>query len=453
MKSPDSGKHYTIPHIGLPPLYSLKQKNEPDPVRFLSDLPVHHKNFTFDDRYVQRWLKQDLYPGGDTCYQEVKRVNPGITFTLSAVDPVVSRARAFKTFEAAYEAYDLLMDDILREHVEKWPLHQIGCTLSGGLDSTHLALRISRIVREKKPDFVLPTYSLFGESGQKPCDLPYIEAALKTGRFSGKMIDIDAEPNPFSPPSRGLQAVDEPMMIGNWFLTEWCYREAEKDGIRYLVEGLGGDAILPHGREQLQPLLLRGEFAGYASAFRRLYGYDERPTFGKWLWGIWKFGLRPPVKMAMWKLLPPYRAKYLDPVEKEYWKQLGINAVKESKNWYFRMPEWVFRSAWDRYLFQLKFEGASYKYSDFHKIANAYNLEPVYPFHDMRIVRFFIGIIQNPHIEYPYSRPFTRTIFKDEIPALFHRNDKGDFSPIFHKFTGHGNTFRHYIEITRPFRA
>lgn len=133
----------------------------------------------------------------------------------------------------------------------------IGCTLSGGLDSSSVACTARNVLVGKGE--LLHTFSAIFP-GLPERDLPkiderqFMQAVLATGGFASHFTEADRL-SPLLEIERILWHFDRPFMAPNAYINWEICRTARQRNVRVMLDGCEGDITISHGFEYLQELL------------------------------------------------------------------------------------------------------------------------------------------------------------------------------------------------------
>lgn len=133
-----------------------------------------------------------------------------------------------------------------------------GAMLSGGLDTSIVVGYAGKILNEegKVP---LKTFSaIFDEI--KECDEQnYIKKVISKVGTQPYYVHAD-ELDPLNEIDSYLWHADSPRVYENTFMFWEIFREASKNGVNVLLDGIDGDSIVGHGKEIYRELFFRGEW-------------------------------------------------------------------------------------------------------------------------------------------------------------------------------------------------
>ena len=126
-----------------------------------------------------------------------------------------------------------------------------GSMLSGGLDSSSVSC-IANIIL-KKQNRKLKTFSATFDSVPESNERYFIEKVLSSDKFDYYLINAD-EIGPLNEINSYFKYGDQLIIFPNTFMTWNINREAKKQGVRILLDGLEGDIVVSHGKGFLKDL-------------------------------------------------------------------------------------------------------------------------------------------------------------------------------------------------------
>ncbi len=292
--------------------------------------------------------------------------------------------------------FRLLLEDSIRLRLRSDV--KLGTALSGGLDSSSIALSMHQLTPEQE----INTFSIV--YNQKPIsEKPYLDAVLKRGNFQSyqasptwddlEMIENDV-----------IWHQEEPVNGFSIYAQHLLFRSAAKQNVKVMLDGQGADEIL----------------AGYEKFFFVLLKkYKTHPL--KLIRLLWQIHNRHRLDFKqVWNGLKQYYSKsqsHLPP-----WLNLPIN----TDHFFRRSPDDCLRSTSKNLLFELGL-GALLRYED--KNAMAFGIESRVPFLDHRLVEFCLSLPSSFKIRNGIRKWILRESLKDQLPeSLYKRYDKLGFA-------------------------
>ena len=116
--------------------------------------------------------------------------------------------------------------------------HRVGSTLSGGIDSSSVVCTTRELLRDELQE-PLHTISLVDADESKCGETPYIQEVLR----GGWVVPHVVRSNEVTNLEKEMGEADEPFEISACFTNWFVFFEAQKSGIRVLLDGVSGDHI------------------------------------------------------------------------------------------------------------------------------------------------------------------------------------------------------------------
>ncbi len=187
-----------------------------------------------------------------TCFSMIKRLPPAQVAQVS-VDGVFQK-NEYWTLDPEREL-DLGKDDnyaeAFREHFTTAvarcipPSGNVGSTLSGGLDSSSIALTAAKLLKERGVG-PLHTYSAVFPSSPIADETEFIDAvAASENIFATRFAPGELSPLQAVIPT--IQNLPQPFFAPNIFLSIEACKACNHDGFRVLLDGSDGDTTVGHG--------------------------------------------------------------------------------------------------------------------------------------------------------------------------------------------------------------
>lgn len=165
-------------------------------------------------------------------------------------------------------------------------VHPVGAALSGGLDSSSIAV----VAREHRPA-PLPVFSaqfaglpphLLALSDERS----FVEAVVETGGFDLHVIEA-CERGPFTEFDRMNWYLEDHFRTINLYLHWGMFEAAQQAGVRVFLDGSDGDTVVSHGYDRFAELALRGDWPRFVEEARAF------PDASAQRWFAWEYGAVP----------------------------------------------------------------------------------------------------------------------------------------------------------------
>ena len=128
----------------------------------------------------------------------------------------------------------------------------IGSMLSGGLDSSFTTCIAQKILKNESKKR-LKTFSAYFDSVPESNERYFIEKVLSSEEFDSYYINADKF-GPLDEIEAYLKHADHPYIPPNTFMSWNICREANKNNVRILLDGIEGDVTVSHGEGYLSEL-------------------------------------------------------------------------------------------------------------------------------------------------------------------------------------------------------
>ena len=377
-----------------------------------------------------------------TFYQDILRLAPASTMTVTvkgtqrrcywSLDP--DRDLRLKSDDQYSEAFREIFTDSV--HCRLRSAFPVGSTLSGGLDSSSITCTARDLLAGRRDDS-LHTFSAIFPSlperdRRKIDERQFVDAVVAMGGLTPHYIRADCL-GPLEDMKRVIWHEDEAVMAPNLYMHWGLYKEAQKQGVRVMLDGIDGDTTVSHGLGYLAELTERGRWITLlreATALSRKasryfppwkvvweYGCDPIiPEKYKRLWR-WTRGLSQSMTLPV-SIINPSLAKRVGLLERAQ----ALQAKQGLRVSSARQEHWQGLSSG---LLPYVLEMAD-------KAAAAFSVDPRYPFCDRRLVEFCLAVPANQKLHDGWTRMIMRRAMAGVLPnEVRWRTGKANLSPNF----------------------
>jgi asparagine synthase (glutamine-hydrolysing) len=275
-------------HFGMRPLYYhhspgrfLSFASEPRAILVLPQTP-----YRINEGRIADFLVNEL-EGIDktsTFFEEVYRLPPAHTLTVT---PGGMTQRRYWTLEPgpelrlpSNEAYAEAFLDVFREAVRcrLRAAGPVGSMLSGGMDSGSV-VAVAREILAEEGRGPLPTFSAVGPDPATCVETRTIHAALTMEGLDPRLVRHDRLDALMPELEELTWELDEPF-DGHMTLPRALYLAAHRQGLKVLLDGVGGDVVLGEG-SHIARLLRRGRWlrAWHAAAGQERFWGKAYPAW------------------------------------------------------------------------------------------------------------------------------------------------------------------------------
>lgn len=411
--------------------------------------------WTIRDEQVGDYLAVLQPPPETTFYTSVYRLPPG-----HAIDVRPGRVRTWAYWELdpereirdasdgqVAEAFAERFDEAVRCRLRS--NRPVGAYLSGGLDSSSIAVTARDLRRRGAPEAgagPLQTVSTVYDRFPSCDERRYMQAVLEQGGFDPLFIRAD----PVTPLD-GLEDLvalhDEPFLAPNLPVKWHEHRLVAESGPTVLLDGHGGDEIVSQGAARLHELARAGNWltlAGEVRGLSRVYG--ETGAAQRWASLVWREAVQPRIQTRGWmrfvarllrkvggrlRSLSPAAVRRplgsLDIVAPGFRKQIQLEERRRTYLDQQRRVEKTARAQHYRHL-MLPMQGQALEILD--RTARARGLEVRFPFFDRRLVEFCLALPADQKLRNGYGRYILRAAMHERLPdPVRTRLSKVDFTP------------------------
>lgn len=419
-------------HLGVRPLYyhvtpaRFACASEIKALLALPDVPR-----TVNDGRVAEFLALVESEGKDaTCFQDIWRLPPGHWLRVTpdaltvqpywALDP--ERTITLRSDAEYAEAFRAIFADAVRCRLRT--TQPAGVILSGGLDSACTTVMAREVGRGTPP---LHTFSAFFTSPGDTDERPFIDAILRDGGLTPHRIDG----NDLGFDAAGLAHIARQQEEPFWYaflLVLWrLYALAQTQGVRVLLDGVDGDAVVAScSAAYLRELRRAGDwrtFAAQVDGAARLLRPGDPAGYARYWAGRLRDHIAEPLLLAparrgwaSFTRTPPPLAPYIAP-------SLAARTNLSARLARTASVSPTVRQCHYRSLTQSAFP---YHLEMLNRAAAAFGLEHRHPFFDKRLVEFSLALPPTQRYDRGQTRGVLRRALAGLLPdAIYQRPGKG----------------------------
>ena len=385
-----------------------------------------------NETMVGHYLAVDMSDEVHTFYEAIHHIPPAYTMVVAQDSSHLTRywevdsttTLRYKSSEDYAEHYRDLLKETIQCRLRS--VHPVGVSLSGGLDSSVLTCLMAEMMTKlSNPQDALRCYSYVFNSCRRCDERRYIDPVIDRAKQSFPTTSIKINGDALYPtPMDASWPVDKayPFQDPYTYLVRGILNQAQKDGVRVMINGFFGDDLYSGGEYLFADLWWKGQFL---NSWRVFKNYREKINFKHDLIDYGLRGLIPPLVKKWYRTINP---------NKPGWKawihpQLITEAGLDRQNGYhsrFRSPGR--ESRYDA----LFFTGYALSVTSYKKLARVFGMEYRFPYFDRRIVEFFLalpaGIVDLPGV----TRKILRDAMVDCLPeSVRTRQGKGSLQEVF----------------------
>ena len=359
-----------------------------------------------DEQRIAEYLDLRFDDAERTFHRALRRLPGGCTLTLRDGKIAIRRywsPRNVKPLrlrggDAAYaEGYREHFLRAVRERMQVAHPSELGAMLSGGLDSSAIAC-VARDELRAAGAPPLPVISWIFSDVMEADEREFQEPVLAAGGMRPLTLDsAHAGASPWT--DLELLLPDGPPYAPNFYLNTEAAKLARSQGIRVLLDGLGGDVTVSRGGTRFVELFTRGRAITLARELRALA--TRRGTTESLPRLFFANVAAPLAPRALLRLLSRLRRRqYAEPRR--------------------------FFSVRDEHLFQLESPFLAEGLELFDRVLAPFGIEGRYPFFDRRLAEYCLSLPADQKLADGYSRMVARRAMEGILPeAVRWRAGKG----------------------------
>jgi asparagine synthase (glutamine-hydrolysing) len=308
----------------------------------------------------------------------------------------------------------------------------VGCELSGGLDTSSVACVASELLAQERTG-PLHTFSAVYTEAPESDESYFIDLVLAKGGFEPHKVPVEFL-SPLQTPRRVLWDADEPSILGGLSMPWGLVSEANRQGVRILLNGYDGDTVVSHGIGRLAELAYAGRWITLykeIDAFSRELGWSRRSILRS---RVLK-PLAPDILQQAWWVLHgrnPWSQSggmYSGAINEDFARRIGVHERDHAEDGSLDIPESVRLSR--RWHMQGLLHGVNqYMMEVTGKIGATLNVENRYPFFDRRLVELCLALPPDQKLSRGWARIVLRRALADVMPdEIRWRKSKGNLTP------------------------
>jgi asparagine synthase (glutamine-hydrolysing) len=421
-------------HLGVRPFYYYDSPSlfafgsEIKALLYLPEVPSR-----LNETRVADYLLGDFQDYSSTFYRNILRLPPAHTAVVSqtiirissywALDP--TREIRLASDDEYAEAFRETFHEAVRCRLRT--IVPVGSLLSGGLDSSSIVCAARQLLPKNQ---TLHTFSAVFPNTPSCDERPYIQAVCRGGSLSSHLVEGDSL-LPLDDMVQVWGYEDEAFYAPNLFLHRALYRQAQKEGIRIILDGLDGDTTVSHGLAYLGDLAQSGRWFEALREARALSQRLNRPA-----WRLFRaYLLSPHVPTLLrrsWRTIRPVNGpmKIKRVLRQSFLARAGLDRrnVQEADD----LPHEGIPPSRARHFQTLSRGLIPFCLEVANRSAAAFCLEPRYPFFDRRLVELCLALPGDQKLRGGWTRFVLRRAMEGILPEEIQwRSSKADLSPNF----------------------
>lgn len=241
---------------------------------------------------VADFLLLELKDAAATPYQGMHRLPPAHTLRITkdratlapywTLDP--DRDVVLDSDEAYVAEFRRLFEQAVRARMRT--AFPIGSHLSGGMDSSSVAVVAREVLRERG-GLPLPTISSRFETVLDSDEREFYETVIAQGDIAPHYVALDAY-GPLSEWEELAEVEDDIYTGGNHYLIWYLKKTSAEAGLRVVLDGMDGDTVVSHGMPYVSELALQGRWTEMTDLMHAMNSRFEGPVHDKVLdWHVY----------------------------------------------------------------------------------------------------------------------------------------------------------------------
>lgn len=445
-------------HYGVRPFYYYQSSHlfafasEAKALFCLPDVPRR-----LNELRIGQHLAMDVGDNAQTFYQEVQRLLPAHTLTVSWEQGQMRRYWSLDPQReiqlASDEEYAAAFGEVFTEAVRcrLRTAGPIGSMLSGGLDSSAVTCVAGKLLQAAGRPSLVTVTAVYG--GLPECDeSAFTNAVLATGHLQPYQVDMMTV-SPLADWAQVQWHGDEPVTSPTTYIPWRLNRLAAAQGVGVLLDGVDGDSAVSHGHGLLAELAWAGQWARFAQEARATGQHDNLPSapallgaygtpylealadgwrwwqFGREVrqirryfavsgWNLWRrYGLRRVLPRAVvagwqrWQKRPSAWEEATAIIRPEFARQINLHH-------YLDTEIVSFKSSREEHYYALNLNMHPYGLELADRTGNAFGIESRHPFADRRLLEFCLALPAEQKLFQGWTRVVLRRALQGILPPL-----------------------------------
>ncbi len=367
-------------------------------------------------------------PSSETFFKNIYNLGPAKTLELCESNIEINSYVP----EVNYTAKDV--KEIFFEAIDATKDENFGCMLSGGLDSSSISIASQILNKEPLNVFSIVFPQSKSASRNSADEEEYSTEVANSYDMKHEKITV-TEFNFIENIKKNIEYYDEPYMATNTYIYEKVFEQAQKKGIKVILDGTDGDSVISHGTEifryygetfQIKKLLHEKKAYDYLhnrkfSVLKTILSFVIKPKLPKFLLRLYKRIRNQDFFVYQNNLLHKNFKKDLTDL---YSSVDEIHEIDQSFNNFSKKAHYqmVYKSHWHEV------------FNILNTIGGKYGIEVRYPFFYQGLVDFCIKTPVHKKIKNGVTRYYFREGLKKILPKkIYQRQSKSDLSPLFLK--------------------
>ena len=381
---------------------------------------------------VCRCLKNQFDEPEETLYRNVYRLPPSYFMEAGMeglhkkqywdIDPALEIR--YRTNEEYVEHFLDLFEDAVRSCMRNYG--PSGALLSGGLDSSSIVCIAKKLSqRGRLPENGFETFSMIYDN--LPCDeRPYIDEIVTQCEFKSNYFNFE-DILPWLDLDQSKKYSDV-LYLPTLYDFAPLLEKAQQNGIRVMLDGLGGDDLFAPGYNHLADYFRRGSIY---KCLMQLY-WDTKISSYSSASLFLNYCLVPVIPRPIKKMLKPLVNLFRKNGIPSWINKSVIQGIEQNQD---DTPPCYSRK-FPTYSQQRIYDGLrlgwnnNFALDSFERFASYFSMEIRHPFFNRHLIEFLIAVPEEKRWYHEYPKILLREATKGVIPDYVRmRKDKAEFSP------------------------
>lgn len=358
-----------------------------------------------------------------TFYRDVRRLPAGHAGWISAEGQRFSRYWRPDPSLELEPASDEEYVEQFREHFDRAVAdrlvgaERVGSTLSGGLDSSSIAVTAARRTTGLLPTFSAVFPSLPADELTRIDERPFMNSVVESASLEPHFVECDRS-SPLGSVDSLLRHVGQPFFGPNLYMHWELYRAARAAGVDVLLDGIDGDSTVSHGLEHLGDLFRQGKLVSLWRQAAQISKTrpSDRLTAGTIVWRLGVLPNLPPALLDGWREFRRYpREDWLatSRIHPEFARRAGL---LDRRGRFDGQVELVHGTGRERHAAVLDSAVLTDVFELADGAASAFGIEPRYPFMDRRLAEFCLALPIDQKLKDGWTRSILRRSMEGRLP-------------------------------------
>ena len=364
---------------------------------FSNDLKVLKNNLpmelTANMKKIKEFLSWQFFNDESTYYNEIKKPLPGHIYKINSTNITKNKFSIFVLEKSANEKFTKerfsnLLENAVSKRAKRFK--RIGLMLSGGLDSSSIAIALKN-TSKKEVKTISANFSHL-DKNTKTDETKYQKNVSSFTNYMHKNVEL-RNVSVMEAIKNYMNIFNEPMLIPNLYFFESICKNLKHESLDAIFDGNDGDNVVSHGYETIYSHFKRFDvFNFYAS----INSYSEVHNKNKKKMFIFFF------KSCLKKLIN--------------YKPKDVNTSLLLDSHYIAVRKTSIKNILDSHKSKLLNDLHYIAFENRFKIFKEIGIEPVSPFYDRNLINFCLNMPNKFKLRFGFTRYILRQYLSDFLP-------------------------------------